>query len=267
MKKVFIFTVLIAAMIATPVAFAETVDELLIVGTGSSASLLEAVARTFGAQYQGIVVKIPPSIGSGGGIKAVGEDEYLVARVARNIQKKEERYGLFQMPIAKIPIVFFVNTSATIKELTPEQACGIFSGSIKKWEEIGTGKGKIRVIKREDGDSSLMVLHNQFPGFKEITLTPNSKTTYTDQETVVSCKDQPNSISFGSFPDVMNENRLRALVIGGMHPTNPSYPYVGVLSLVYKEKNNKGALSKFIQFLSTDAAKKAIIESGGFPVE
>jgi len=240
-------------------------EELVIVGTGNGLPILKAVGTAFTKQNPEIVITLPKSIGSGGGVKAVGNDEYALGRTSRDILETEAQYGLKQLPIAKMPIVFYVNDGVSISGLTAEQACGIYSGAIRKWEEIGGGKGKIRVIKRETGDSSLIVLQETLPGFKNITLTPRSKTTFTDQETVQECVKQENAIAFGGWVDVKDQKGVRALEIERVHPSNPNYPHVAVLSLVYKEKNYLGNVKKFIDFASSGAANKAVIDAGGLP--
>ncbi len=229
--------------------------------------ILKAVGKAFTRQNPGIFIVVPKSIGSGGGIKAVGNDEYILGRVARDIRDKEKGYGLKQIPIAKIPIVFFVNTGVSISNITAMQACGIYDGTIRRWEEISGGKGKIRVLKREHGDSSLLVLNETLPGFKDITLTPISKTAYTDQQNLEECSKQKNAIAFGTWADAKYETGVRVLKLNGMHPTDPKYPFIGPLSLVYKEKNYNGKVKKFVEFISSDAGRKAVIEAGGLTVE
>lgn len=249
------------------IAQAEPSEKLFIVGTGSGMPLLEAVGKAFTKHNPDIRILIPESIGSGGGIKAVGNDDYVLGRVARDIKSKEKKYGLTQTPIAKIPIAFFVNNSVSLSDITAEQACKIYNGTIRKWEEIGAGQGKIRVIKRQAGDSSLTVLQNTLAGFGDLTLTPRSKTTYTDQETIDACQGQENAIAFGSLADIKNVKGVHALALDGMPPTDPSYPHIGPLSLVYKAKNYRGTVKQFVEFIPSQAAQKAIKDAGGLPTQ
>lgn len=268
MKKVdAILIVMLAIFAVCTVTPSMASEQYAIVGTGSGMPILKAVAAAFNEGHPGIAITVPKSIGSGGGIRAVGDDEYLLGRVARGLNQREQKYGIEMIPLAKMPIVFFVNTSVTITGLTSEQACGIFSGAIRRWDEIGGGEGKIRVIKREDGDSSLIVLLNTLPGFKDIALTPRSKTAYTDQENVAECIRQPNSIAFGSWADVKNERNVRVLELDGISPSDAKYPYISLLSIIYKKENYNGAVKSFIEFISSGAAKNAIIAAGGKAVE
>lgn len=242
-------------------------EELVIVGTGAGMPVLKSVAKAFTQQNPGIIVTVPKSIGTGGGIKAVGMDEYRLGRVARDISNKEKKYGLTQLPLAKLPIVFYVNSSVSLVGITPEQACSIYNGTIRTWETLDGGKGAIRVIRREPGDSSLIVLLNTLKGFKAIAQTRVSKITYTDQETLESCLHQEDSIAYGTLSDAKDTPGIRVLKIDNLSPFDPNYPYVGPLDLVYKKNNYKGSLKKFIEFISSDAAKKAIIDAGGLVVK
>jgi len=158
-------------------------EELTIVGTGSGTAILNAVGEAFHRQYPNIRVNIPKSIGSGGAIKAVGRDEYFLGRVAKPIKEKEQPYGLTYVLYAKLPIVFYVNNSVTVTNLSTQQILDIYSGSITNWEDVGGRNAKIRVVMREETDSSLAVLLELFSGFKDMTVTSKSKTMFNDQET------------------------------------------------------------------------------------
>ncbi len=262
MKKFFFMTVMIiTGLIFSSIAFAE---EITIVGTGSGMSILEAIGKEFTRQNPDIKIHVPKSIGSGGGIKSVGNDLNKIGRVARGIKEKEKHYGLTQVPIVKMPIVFFINKNIGVKDLSARQICDIYSAKITNWKDVGGKDSRIKVIRREDGDSSLKVLQGSFPGFKDITITDKSKTTYSDQETLESVEKIGSSISFGTFGNARGYN-VDILKIDGKAPDKADYPYNGILSLIYKEQNNKGNIRKFVMFAQSDKAHSAIKDAGGMP--
>lgn len=242
-----------------------TAEEITIVGTGSGPAILKEIGKVFSQQNPGIKITVPRSIGSGGGIKAVGKDEYLLARVAREIKDNEKHLNLTYTPIARVPIVFYVNPSVGIKNLTNEQACGIYSGKIFNWQEVGGHNARIRVIRRQDGDSSLKILLQSFPGFKDITITQFSKTTYSDPDTIGLTETTADAIAFGSYSDV-KDRKLVILNIDNVSPVDSAYPYYGIFALVYKEKNRTGSIKKFIDFATSAAAAEAINKGGGLPL-
>lgn len=239
-------------------------EEIIIVGTGSGMALLQTVADEYMKAGADIKITVPDSIGSSGGIKAVGTDQYRIGRVGRELRKTESHYSLSYVPFAKLPIIFFTNKSVTVENISPQQACDIYSGKITNWQEVGGNDAKIRVVRREDGDSSLQVLQDSLPGFKEITITPKSKTALTDQETLEFVESVKDTIAFGTYGNAKTYN-VNVLSIEGKNPENDDYPYTGSLALIFKEKNRKGDLLKFIEYVRSPAASDAIRKAGGLP--
>lgn len=258
--------IVVVAVLALFVFFSGHVmaEEITIVGTGSGSSVLKAVGSAFSQANPGISVSVPKSIGSGGGIKAVGNDQNVIGRVARGIKDKEKPYGITYLPYAKNPIVFFVNKSVGLTGLTTQQVCYIYSGKIINWKDVGGKDAKIRVIRREDGDSSLGVLLKSFPGFADITLTPKSKTTFSDPKTCELAAAKADTIAFGTYANARNAD-VKILSINNTGATSADYPYVGTLALIFKEKNKTGNIEKFLGFATSAASHDAIKGAGAIP--
>jgi phosphate transport system substrate-binding protein len=237
-------------------------EEIQIVGTGSGEEVFEHLGKAFSKANPGVTVSIPKSIGSGGAIKAAGTDTAKIGRVAREIKEKEKSFGLTYLPVAKIPIAIMTHKGVGVKNLTPQQICDIFSGKIDNWKEVGGKEAAIRVIRREEGDSSLDVLLKSLPGFKAITITTKSKTTLSDPETIEMVSKTAGTISFGSYPNAKVSD-VAVVSIGGKSAAASDYPYIGELALVFKEKNKAGNIAKFIEFITTAAAHSAIKSAGG----
>lgn len=237
-------------------------EEITIVGTGAGTTILKAIGDAFSQQNPGITITIPSSIGSGGGIKAVGRDEYLLGRVARGIQEKEKPYGLTYIPYANIPIVFFTNKSVAVKDLSTQQILDIYSGKTTNWKEVGGNDARVRVVTREEGDSSLDILLQLFPGFKDITITSRAKTMFSDPETEELVLRTANVIAYGPYPNAKAID-VNVLTIDGKSPTDEDYPYIGPLGLIYKEANYTGNIKKFVEFALSEAAHEVIKEAGG----
>ncbi len=263
MKRRFLMTmVTLAAFFWGNMLLADTIT---IVGTGSGSAVLKSVGRAFSTIHPEVTITVPESIGSGGGIKAVGNDKNPLGRVAREINDRERAYQLTYLPYAKNPIVFFVNKNVGIKGLTTQQVCDIYCGKITNWKQVGGRDAKIRVIRREDGDSSLEVLLKSFPGFAGISLTEKSKTTFSDPITCELAERKENTIAFGTYANARNYD-VNILTINGKNPTAADYDYVGTLALIFKEKNRNGNIDKFVSFVTSQAAHNAIRRAGALPL-
>ncbi len=262
MKKTVLFLALMMTVVMMSTAVAA--EEIAVVGTGSGMPLLKAVADAFNRNQTEVRIVVPESMGSSGGIKAVGTDQYKIGRIARPIKDTEKHYGLTAVPVARMPIVFFTNKNGSVENLTAQQICRIYSGEITNWKDAGGKDEAIRVIRREDGDSSLKVLQKDFPGFKGIDLTQRSKTTFTNRETAELAEKTTGTIAWGDYIDTQNYD-VRALSIDGKKPTDSDYPYTGILSLIFKKENLTGAVQKFVEFAKSSEAHDAVITSGGLP--
>jgi len=262
MKKAVKFVTLLAAGIF----FASLVcaEEITVVGTGDGVIILKAVGDAFTKDNPDVTISIPESIGSGGGVKAVGTDKYLIGRVAREIQEKEKPYGLIYLPFAKVATVFFVNRNVGVRNLSAQLVCDIYSGKIANWKEADGKESKIRVIRREDGDSSLNVLLQTFPGFKDVVITEHSKTAFSTSETFSAVEEIPDSIGFGPY-DVAKDSKTDILAIDGKKAVDSDYPSFTTLALIFKEKNKTGNIQKFLEFVKSENAREAVRNAGGIP--
>ncbi|MFB3885958.1 MAG: PstS family phosphate ABC transporter substrate-binding protein [Thermodesulfobacteriota bacterium] len=239
-------------------------EEISVVGTGAGMTLLETVAKAFNKANPNTTVTIPKSIGSGGGVKAVGTDQAVIGRISRGINEKEKEYQLTYLPFTKLPIVFFTHKGVKIKNLSAQEICSIYSGNVSNWKLVGGRDSTIWVVRREEGDSSLDVLLKSFPGFKDITITTKSKMALNDQEAFEAVLRKEGSIGFGSFDNAKSIDAI-TLTIDGKAPSDAAYPYFGTLALIFKEKNKTGGIAKFADFVKSKAAQQVIKEAGGLP--
>ena len=261
-KTIAMMAIMIFGLMMSHTAGAE---EITIVGTGSGMAILDNVGKAFTGMNPDVTVVVPKSIGSGGGVKAVGSDQAVIGRIARKVKDKEASYGLTYVAMAKLPVVFYTNKSAAVESLTPGQICDIYSGKVTNWSDVGGKGGKIRVVRREDGDSSLSVLRDAFPGFKDLEITEKSKTTNSDSEACELTEKKADTIAFGTLGNA-KEYDVTILKIDGKHPTDTDYPYTGELALIYKDKNLSGKVKDFVSFATSDQSHGVIKEAGGMPI-
>ena len=242
---------------------------LVIPGTGDSQILLHKLAQLYAKVRPGITVEIPESIGSGGGIRSVITGKNEIARVARPLTEKESGQGLKARIFAQAPVVFAVNPGVAGGEnLSLEQIIGIYSGRIQQWDALG-GVGKIYVMNREEGDSSRVVLENLIPGFKEIS-SPAGATVYSTPEAVQTLMASPGTIGYLPMPAAVGAG-IKVLQVQGVAPSaanvrQKKYPLVVPFALVWKETLSPRA-QDFLDFLSSPAAKKLMLDNGAIPVE
>lgn len=238
---------------------------LTVVGTGDGLEMLREIGAGFSEEHPEIALEIPPSIGSGGGIAAVGTGAERMGRVARPLSDSEVEYGLVYLPFAKIPSAVFTHPSTGIDQLTSDDLVKLYSGEISNWSELGGADLRVRLVRREDADSTLQVLKATMPGWQDLTFSPRSKTALTTQEAIETARDVEGAIAFGPYSRPL-EDGLSVLKVDGHHPTDDSYPSAVTLALIYKDGTLEDDMQAFITYSQSDQARTLIRNFGGVPV-
>ena len=241
-------------------------DDLAIVGTGDGIEMLQAVATAYNAETGAARVSVPPSIGSGGAVAAVGGERQKLGRVARPLTETEKGQGLVEVPLTRIPSAIFVHRDVGVTSLTSAQVAAIFSGTIENWNAVGGSDLKIRVVRREDTDSTLAVLRSSMPGWRDLVLTSRSKTATTTQDAIETVRQTPGAIGFGPFSTALT-GEIAVLSIDGNAPRDPAYPSAVTLALIYKAATRDAAAADFLAFATSDRAKHLLAERGGAPLK
>jgi phosphate transport system substrate-binding protein len=197
MKRALFSLALCSTLAAVPCSAAET---LAVVGTGDGTEILKAVGAAFTFENPEIAIDVPASIHSAGGIREVSQGNAIVGRIARPLKQDELGFGLRVIPIFRQPTVFFAHPSAKVKSLTVEQLVSIFNGTVRNWSDVGGPDLRMRVVRREEVDSSLAVLRDTLPGWKELQFDKNrSKIAVTTQEAFDSVQKNEGAIGFGGL--------------------------------------------------------------------
>lgn len=239
--------------------------DLNVVGTGDGIDLLRAVSAAYAARQPGATIDVPPSIGSGGGIAAVASGKEIMARIARPLSESEKAAGLVATPIMRLPSAFYVHPDTGVTNLTAAQLADIFAGKIVNWREVGGPDKRIRVVRREDNDSTLIALRQLMPGWRELSITERSKTATTTQEAVESVRDVDGTIGFGPYSTSL-EGPVKVLKVDGRFPTDNGYPSAVTLMLVTKRGASTALADDFLGFARSEEARAILRRMGGVPV-
>lgn len=249
------------ALSAAPAA----ASEIAVVGTGDGIDVLRAIGAAYSADQPNVRIVVPPSIGSGGGLAAVGSDKEVLARVARPLSDSERALGLVETQVFRLPSAVFVNKSAGVTGITAPQLAAIYAGKVTNWRELGGADARIKVVRREDNDSTLLVLRQSMPGWNDLVLTDKAKTATTTQDAINTVKEVEGAIGFGPYTTNLDLD-LVVLRIDGKFPTDDPYPSAVTVSFVHKLTTVTPAARQFIDYARSDKARSILVSMGGVPV-
>jgi len=253
----------LAALVLSPgrSAAAETV---VIPGSGSMQSLLRDMAAAFNRSTPGIVVEIPDSIGTGGGMKAAGEGKAGIARVGRKPGAKESAYGLEYLVFAKQPVVFTVHPGVRIKALTRAQTRDLFSGKISNWKAVGGPDLPVVVVGRDPGETNFELIRSTFEEWKGLAMGSAAVIAKTDQEMVQLIASREGAVGFNVISEVL-EKGLVPLAIGPLSFSELAYPLLIDAVFVYKPGAVTGAVKSFVDFTFSPEGASIIKAGHAFP--
>jgi phosphate transport system substrate-binding protein len=240
--------------------------ELAIVGTGDGMPVLKALGNAFSSENPDTQILVPPSIHSSGGVREVAGDRAVLGRIARPLKDEEKDFGIRVVPAFRQPAVFFAHKSAGVQTLTTDQLVKIFSGAVTNWRDVGGAELRIRVVRREEVDSTLAVLRDTLPGWKDLQFNPDRSLLATStQDAFAAVRSNAGAIGFGPYSSDL-ESTYVVLRVNDIAPTDTKYPSAVTLSLIYKDANLTIDANKFINFDFTSKGAKAIQNSGALPV-
>jgi len=228
---------------------------------------MELIADAFEKSHPGIKVKILPSLGSTGGIKAVLGDAIDIGLSGRPLNDDERNQGALATEYAKSPFVFITNKSNPMSGLYSHELAEIYEGEITAWPD----GARIRLVLRPAADVDTSMLEQISPemsrAVKIAIACPGKIVAITNQESDAFVEKIPGSLGTSTLTQVVFEKRnVKMLALDGVMPSvkhlgQGSYPLAKRFFIVTKSKPSVLART-FIDFLRSREGGKILSESG-----
>ncbi len=238
---------------------------LVVAGTGDGMEMLQALGTAYTADTPDTLVVVPPSVHSSGGIAALLSKETTLARIARPLTAAEENKGIMSVPVVRLPSAIFVHPAVKVRNVTAAQLVGLFEGRITNWRDLGGEDLRVRVIRREDGDSMLTVLRTTMPGWGGLQFSEKARTARTTQEMLDFVQEFEGAIAFGPYTRAL-EAHIGVMRVGGLHPADSAYPSSVTLRLAFRISDVSPDAISFIRFARSEKAQRLFTTLGGLPV-
>jgi phosphate transport system substrate-binding protein len=254
--------------LALTAASPASAEELTIPGSGNPEYILGELAKAFNAQQAKHRVVVPPSSGTAGALREVGEGAAAMGRVGRPLKPAERERGFTYVPLGRDAVVFVGGAGVTANNVTREQMVGAYSGKLTDWRELGGKPGPIRAIGREATDASRQVLDREIPRFANVQFPESVKIVHLDPHAIELLDRFPTSLGF------LNRSALEAaktklviLSLDGVAP-NPEnlktgrYPLWLEFGLIYKSSALTDAGRAFLEFIQSPAGSRILQDHG-----
>lgn len=258
------------AMSAALAAAAAHAEEIRIGGTGAALGGMQLLAQAFSKLQPDVQIKVLPSMGSGGGLKALMAGAVHVAVSSRPLQEAELRAGLVAQEYARTPFVFAVGSGSPLKSVTTADLVDLYSGKTETWPD-GT---RVRLVLRPVGDSDSELIKSMSEAMRRAKSAAEERKglafTVTDQDTASAIEKTPGGLGPSTLALILSERRaLRPLLLDGVEPSVDNiaqgrYRLVKSLMLV-TGPTSPPAAQAFAAFARSPAGRQILQSSGHWP--
>jgi len=264
----------VSALICLGLAVPETcrAENIKIGGSGFGLGVMKILAGAYEKSNPGVKVEIIPSLGSAGGIKALGQGALDISISGRPPTAAEMGYGVIAEEIARSPFVFITNKGVKIEGVTTRELEKFFSGQAIVWPD-GT---RIRPILRPETDTVTKIVRGISPGMNQAMTRAMSREgmihAVTDQESADLVEKTPGALEAGTLTQVYSEKRqVNVLALNGIKPSvrsiaDGSYPLYVPMYLVMPSNIAPGAM-KFVEFVRSEAGNAILASNGNLVVK
>ena len=242
-------------------------EEFKLGGSGAALGTMQRLAEEFTAGNPDIRITSVPSLGSGGGIKAVVAGAIGLAVTSRPLNEGERKLGAVEMEYARTPFVFAVSTQSKVTAMTSGELADIYAGRRVTWAD----GSPVRIVLRPASDVDTEMVRNISPeirsGLAAAEARPGVRFSVNDQDAANDLERIPGAIGPSSLALIVSEKRaLRALKLDGGEPTpgnaaSGAYPYYKRLFLVTGAKRS-AAVERFVAFVRSPAGRKILAGNG-----
>ena len=182
-----------------------------------------AAIRRVGAAFTaagGPPVEVLPSLGTSGGLKALGAGAIDLSVASRPSTAAEVATGIVTTHFASTALAFMTRQAEPTRAVAREQLEQIFTGDLTSWPE-GT---PVRFVRRQPSDSDWEIFGSLSPGLARAVAIartrPGVPTFINDQDHAAALERLPGAFGALSLGQAAaEERRLRSVAIDGVLPT------------------------------------------------
>lgn len=245
---------------------------LTLGGSGADLETMKVLGEAFVKANPGITVEILPSLGSGGGVKAVLAGAIDLALTSRPLKDKERAAGARETAYATTLTVFITGQNNALTDLTSADLIEIYGGTRTTWADGSL----IRLVLRPESESEAVLVMTRLPSledpYRQALARKGVIVTFTDQENIEKISRVEGSLGTGSLSAVLLAERadLKALGLNGVAPTpaaavEGSYPLTRRLFFV-TGPDHGDPVARFMSFVRSTEGTAILERTGHLPL-
>ena len=262
--RIFILISLLTS-IWSGVALGAEPTTITIGGTGSGMGFMRLLGKSYSTLYPEVTVKVLPSLGTAGGIRAVKTGAIDLAVASRRL-KEQEIAGMREYFLGESPFVFAVYPATEVTNVTLAQVVSLYNGTTPAWPD-GT---RIRRILRPHNDSDWQFLISLSPELaRALAVAQTTEGLFlavTDTDAISYLERIRGSFGPTTLAMILSEKRsVKVLSFNGIQPVagpgEEKYPLLKPYHLLLRA-DAPAYVNGFIDFIRSDQGRQILAHLG-----
>jgi phosphate transport system substrate-binding protein len=253
-------------------------ERIVVDGSTGVMPLVAALAKAYQERHPAAVVEMGKGLGTKARLQAVEGGTIDIALASHGLVVEElSRRGMAVHEIAKVAVVFGVNASVPVANLTDAQVCEIYARRVTSWKALGGPDIAIAPLTRPDSEVDTEVVRGKIACLKDLKM-PDGVTVMRRSgdmaKELAATRGAVGMTTVGMTTATVVEQSRGQIKVVSLNGIIPSVENVGRKSymltrdsfLVTKAMPSP-TVAKFIEFVRSSAGAAVIVANGAVPVK
>jgi phosphate transport system substrate-binding protein len=252
---------------------AQTSEKIVVDGSTGVMPLVSALAKAYQERYPAATVEMGKGLGTKARLQALADGKIDIALASHGLVADElTRQGMAVHEIAKVAVVFGVNTSVLAASITDRRICDIYAGTVTNWKELGGPDLAIAPRTRPDSEVDAEVVRGKIACLKELKMSERVKVMPRSGDMAKELATGVGAIGMTTTTVVeQSRGQIKPLSLNSVIPSTENverqiYTLTRDSFLVTKAPPPP-AVSRFLDFVRSSAGTAVIVANGAVPVK
>lgn len=253
-------------------SFAWGAERIVLDGSTGMLPLAKALAAAYQERSPAPQVEIGTGLGTGARLRALEEGKIHIALASHGVKPEDaQKAGLKMIEVAKGAIVFAVNASVPIANITESQVCDTYSGKINNWKSLGGPDRSMALLTRPSTEVDPEVIRAKIGCFKELKEIQAAKVMARGGDMAKALAETPYALGMTSMTVAeQSGGKVRALSLNGIAPTAENVKsgrYFLTRDFLFVTKGDPaGPVKQFLDYVLSIEGDRVIQANGAVPV-
>ena len=246
-------------------------ERIVIDGSTGVMPLAAALAKAFQERHPGIAFELGKGLGTKARLQALADGKIDIALASHGLDIAEvARQGMQVHEVARIAIVFGVNATVPVTNVTDRQICDVYSGATS-WKALGGPDMPLEARTRPDSEVDAEVVRAKIGCLKSLRKPDSVKVMPRAGDMAKELAATSGSVGMTTMTVIeQSQGTIKAVSLNGVAPTAQNverqvYPLVRPSYFVVKSPPAQ-SVADFVAFVRSPAGMRVIETNGAVPV-